>query len=196
MKDRKIVLSSEILYCHHLEEKDTDELKHHFMIAHKNGGFLADYVKFYAKDDEDMNLSRTYLVRDSITDEIVAYFSLKAGFVSVNEKKHLLFSNTFDSEPGVEVSNFAISGEYLREHPEAKGVGSIIFYAFILPIVKMASNIVGISIIYIFALPYLSLINRYESYGFSRLESSQEKKMHKRIRPRYDKDCIFMFQKI
>ena len=38
------------------------------------------------------------------------------------------------------------------------------------------------------------MINRYYSYGFSRLNEENELKLHRRLKPKYDKNCIFMFQ--
>ena len=51
--------------------------------------------------------------------------------------------------------------------------------------------------IYIFALPIEKLIGYYnDKLEFSRLHEIEEEKMHNRIRPEYDKDCIFMYQRI
>ena len=48
--------------------------------------------------------------------------------------------------------------------------------------------------IYIFALPYEGLIQRYGQYGFKRFEPGHEADLHRRLKPSYDDECIFMYQ--
>ena len=47
--------------------------------------------------------------------------------------------------------------------------------------------------VYIFALPYEHLIERYKTYGFQRLPESEENDLHRRLKPRYDESCKFMY---
>lgn len=49
-----------------------------------------------------------------------------------------------DSLPAVELANFAVNSAYKAAHKEQTGIGSIIFLDFVLPIIKMASERVGI----------------------------------------------------
>lgn len=138
---------------------------------------------------------RTYFIRDISTNELVCYFSLKAGLISFNE----ISSNkkvSFDILPGIELANFAVNDVYIHNHPNAKGIGLLIFLDFIIPIVRRVSVEVGVRIIYIFALPFESLINIYRDYGFKRLSKSNENQLHRRIKPSYDENCIFMYQMI
>ena len=136
---------------------------------------------------------RTYLVRDNQTLELAGYFSLKAGLASLNEEKTGERAE-FDIMPGVELANFAINNEYIQRHPDSKGVGLSIFTDFIRPLVVDVSERVGVKIIYIFALPFEGLIQRYIQYGFTRLEARHEEELHQRLKPRYDSECIFMYQ--
>ena len=138
---------------------------------------------------------RTYIVRDNFSSELVGYFSVKAGLISVNEV-HTEDEETFDTIPGVEIANFAVNDTYLQRHSELKGTGLIIFNDFIVPVIQEASKNVGVKIIYIFALPFERLINRYREYGFLRLDSVSEDELHKRLKPNYDENCIFMFQQL
>lgn len=188
-------LNSEIFYCDHISEKDIGEIQS-FEASNQNGEGLVHYIKQFALNDERNNYARTYIVRDNIDDSIVGYYSLKAGFIAENEKKRLFIKRTFDSIPAVELSNFAINNTYKKRHPEYKGLGKIIFNDFILPTVEEGKEHIGISILYIFALPYQRLINNYESYKFRRLSGLQERSMHERIRPRYDAGCVFMYQRV
>ena len=138
---------------------------------------------------------RTYFIRDISTNELVCYFSLKAGLISFNE-----ISNnekaSFDTLPRIKLANFAVNDVYIHNHPNAKGIGLLIFLDFITPIVRRDSVEVGVRIIYIFALPFESLINRYRDYGFKRLSKSNENQLHGRINPSYDENCIFMYQMV
>lgn len=149
------------------------------------------YLKRYAVSDEMAHEARTYLVKDNVTDEIVGYFSLKTGMVA-SKKKRSLFHMEIDSLPAVELANFAVNSAYKAAHNEQTGIGSIIFLDFVLPIIKMASEWVGICIVYIFALPYAQLIKYYETLNFRRLGRVEEAFVHRNYKPRYDEGCIFM----
>lgn len=195
MDKERIVLQSYPLCCVHIGEADANAIRG-FRVTTEKGGFLAGYLKRYAYLDEQNGKARTYLIYDMDTDELVAYFSIKAGFVSVNESKGL-FQRRFDAEPGAEISNLAINGAYREKYgEETKGIGADIFRTFILPIAQAAAMHIGVRILYIFALPYDRLISHYEKLGFIRLNKIQEREMHRRIKPRYDRGCIFMYQVI
>lgn len=187
-------MENSFLRCEHISRDDWDSLQS-FTSAHSDGGFLADYIKENAFLDEEEGFARTYIVRDRESNDVVAYFSLKSGFVAINEEEGEE-QTEFDSIPGVELSNFAVNGAYLTAHPTYKGLGKIVFFDFILPTISEAAKIIGIRFLYIFALPNKSLIANYEKYGFSRLPLEDEKKMHSRIKPRYDEGCIFMYQSL
>ena len=55
---------------------------------------------------------------------------------------------------------------------------------------------VGVKYIYIFSLPFETLMKRYGDYGFKRLTSRQEEELHRRLKPNYDEGCIFMYQEL
>ena len=190
------ILSNGIFYCSHLGSNPNDEKDiMDFSISAPNGQGLKNYLLYSAFLEEENNYMRTYFIRDISTNELVCYFSLKAGLISFNE-----ISNnekvSFDTLPGIELANFAVNDVYIHNHPSAKGIGLLIFLDFIIPIVKRVSVEVGVRIIYIFALPFESLINRYRDYGFKRLSKSNENQLHKRIKPSYDENCIFMYQMV
>lgn len=151
------------------------------------------YLKDAAFADEAEGHMRTYLVREERSSELVAYFSLKAGLVSFNEVE-TDEEASFDTLPGIELANFALNDEYIRKAPALKGVGKIIFDSFIQPIIEDVAKLVGVKFIYIFALPFDGLIRRYEQYGFKRFEPDHEADVHRRLKPRYDSGCVFMYQ--
>ena len=187
------VFDNGLYYIVHLSEQEMLDI--HTFKCREKSGFLESYLKLFALDDELNNKARTYLVRDMLTDELVAYFSLKAGFVSVNDRVGF-FKRVFDSIPACELANFAVNKNYIEKHPEAKGIGKVVFSDFVEKVVVSAAEWIGIDIIYLFALPKKDLITRYKTYGFSRLSTLQERAIHKRIRPRYDGNCIFMFRQL
>lgn len=166
-----------------------------FSISRDEGQGLRQYLTSWAEKDEINNESRTYLVLDKNNGELVAYFSLKTGMISINERISL-FRREFDTIPGIELANFAVNDSYKGLHNEYEGIGKIIFIYFVNPIVKKIAEMVGVNILYIYALPYNTLIEHYKTYGFVRLPKKEEKLLHKRTKPRYDENCIFMYQKI
>lgn len=100
----------------------------------------------------------------------------------------------FDTIPSVEMSNFAVNALYRANHPDIKRIGEIIFRSFVLPIVKHIQNFVAVKALYIYALPEEKLISHYKSLGFSRLSEEEEAFVHAHVKPKYDDDCIFMYQ--
>ena len=200
----KGILQSEMFYINHLspdDEVDAQDIDQ-FRIDAPEGRGLSEYLKRFARQEEMNRSMRTYLVRDNETDECVGYFSLKAGLISLNEfeveveddatgETHI--EREFDTLPGVELANFAVNSAYVEKYPYQKGVGYVIFKKFIIPMIDATSENVGVKMVYIFALPYGRLMKRYERYGFCRLSDSQETDLHKRLKPRYDESCKFMF---
>ena len=192
----KGILQNDLFYCNHLGVSENDERDIlSFTVKGPNGEGLVRYLQYLAFPEEEAGTMRTYIVRDNFSSELVGYFSVKAGLISVNEV-HTEDEETFDTIPGVEIANFAVNDTYLQRHSELKGTGLIIFNDFIVPVIQEASKNVGVKIIYIFALPFERLINRYREYGFLRLDSVSEDELHKRLKPNYDENCIFMFQQL
>ena len=192
----KGILQNDLFYCNHLGVSERDERDIlNFTVKDPNGQGLVNYLRFMAFPEEDAGIMRTYIVRDNYSSEMVGYFSLKAGLISVNEV-HTADNITFDTIPGVEIANFAVNQQYLKNHSDLRGTGMIIFNDFIVPMIQKAAKDVGIKIIYIFALPFDRLIERYGEYGFLRLDSESEDELHKRLKPNYDEDCVFMFQQL
>lgn len=74
--------------------------------------------------------------------------------------------------------------------------GEWIFEAFVLPKIKDASQLVGIKVIYIFALSYKpNLIEFYKKLGFINPNDSIGTKRYIRTTlPAFDRGCVFMLQ--
>lgn len=204
MTENKGILRTGMFYIDHLDPNSKSDLIdiNGFTIDAPEGQGLSVYLKEYSRNDELERDMRTYLVRDIVTDECVGYFSLKAGLISLNEiETEIEDAETgehktireFDTLPGVELANFAVNSRYIKKYPYLKGVGHVIFTEFIIPMIEEAAKYVGIKMVYIYALPYDKLIGRYMRYGFRRLPEEQENDLHRRLKPRYDESCRFMY---
>lgn len=191
-----VVTANELFYYKPLfEVENYKDVIGAFEIKRKNAQGLAVYIREYAVEEEKDGVARTYLVMDRETDELVGYFSLKAGDITVNERKNNRTGMVeFDSVPGVELSNFAVNDVYRKAHGDVHGIGFIILIDFVIPLIEEVSRHIGIKVLYIFALPDEQLISRYIDMGFSRLSSELEEALHNRIKPSYDMDCIFMYR--
>ena len=188
------LLQNNDLYCDHIGANENDRRDIlTFSVRDGRGEGLVNYLRRFAFRDEESRNMRTYFVRDAQTKELAGYFSLKAGLASLNEEKSEERVE-FDVVPGIELANFAVNNGYIQRHPNSKGVGLSIFDDFIWPVVMGVSERIGVKILYIFALPFEGLIQRYVQYGFTRLEARQEVELHQRLKPRYDSECIFMYQ--
>lgn len=192
----KGIFENEYFYCNHLgaSERDEQDIMNFTVKNADTGEGLVEYIQHFAFAEEDSGTMRTYIVRSRKNDEMVGYFSLKAGLVSINEKE-TADGVDFDTLPGAELANFAVNYSYVKKHT-VSGVGIIIFNDFIKQIITKVSKDIGLKLIYIFALPYEKLIETYNNYGFRRLSSKSEDELHKRLKPRYDESCIFMFQQL
>lgn len=181
-----------LFYYEHLLDnpQNIDEIKN-FAIRERSGFGLELYLKQTSVFDEENRLNSTYLVKDKMTHEIVGYFSLKTGLFTVEMSS---VEGYFDTIPSVEMSNFAVNALYRANHPDIKRIGEIIFRSFVLPIVKHIQNFVAVKALYIYALPEEKLISHYERLGFSRLSEEEEAFVHAHVKPKYDDDCIFMYQ--
>lgn len=86
-----------------------------------------------------------------------------------------------------------MNGTFRKAHPESKGTANAVFTDLIVPLVRRAASIVGISLLYIFSLPEERVIANYERYGLRRLGRTSEAQLHARLKPSYDDQCVFMY---
>ena len=77
----KIVKKTDIFLLEHLSAEDTSDISK-FYVENPKGKGLENYLKRNALNEEIVGETRTYLVRDTQTNEIVAYFSLRAGLIT------------------------------------------------------------------------------------------------------------------
>jgi hypothetical protein len=159
--------------------------------AGNNANGLEVYLKRFALGDERSDDSRTYLVKDSLTRALACYFSLRTCLVPI-----ALTKSNFTTVPAVELANFAVNDNYRGMQRAMKKIGAYVFVTFILPIVQHIAGLVGAKWLCVYALPEEKLIRYYESLGFSRLSRDQEEFVYSHVKPKYDENCIFMYQGI
>lgn len=177
---------NELFYVKHLSPED--DLSG-FTVA--KGFGLENYLKFYAKGDENDGIARTYLVKD-YDGLIVAYFSLRTGLLTVSRG---LFKG-FDAYTGIELANFAVNDNARINNGVIPRLGSYIFAEFIIPIVQDIHTMVGSKFLYIYALPNNKLMDHYKTMGFNQVSSKLEKYIYRHVKPAYDKGCRLMLQSI
>ena len=182
------ILDTEDFLIEHLDDKqETKEQIAQFSALNDASG-LEYYLKNQALQDEKSFSARTYLIKDKITKELAAYFSLRNGLITVQA-----YHESFDTIPAIELSNFAVNQNYRKNHPEIEKLGSYRLNKFVLPIARTMQKYVGITSLYIYALPDEKLIEHYKTMGFTRLSKKQEKFVQNHIKPKYDEGCVFMF---
>ena len=185
----EFVLEDEDFECYHFSDLDESCLKK-FSIHSPTGQGLLLYLKNMAKDEEKNHFSRVYIIIKKTTKEVVAYFALRAGFVSVPIEG----TTKFDSYPGIELEAIAVNDTFRQKYSEIRGIGKMIFVDFVVPLARLAAKIIGVHTLYIFAIPEEKLIRHYESWGFVRMKEDNEDFVHQHIKPKFDDDCIFMYQ--
>lgn len=158
----------------------------------KKGPGLEQYLKSFALDDERCYTSRTYLIISKISNEVVAYFSLRTGLITISRG----WFHGFDAYPGIELANFAVNDNYKEREDAIKHFGVYVFTVFILPLVQDISKYVGSTFLFIYALPEDKLLNHYSTMGFSRMSARMSKFIYRHVKPNYDRGCIFMYQNI
>ncbi|MEE1291277.1 MAG: hypothetical protein UHW86_09635 [Spirochaetota bacterium] len=189
MADYENLFADEDFVVEHLfTSPENHDLIQSFSVGNSAMG-LEIFLKEVVEREESEKQTRTYLIKDRITGELVCYFSMRTGLVTLQ-----VDGDAFDSLSAVELSNFAMNQIYKANHPNAKRLGSYFFKRFILPLAQFVSEYIGVSTLYIYALPEDKLMNHYKKLGFSRLPEEQEKFVQNHVKPKYDEGCIFMYQ--
>ena len=153
---------------------------------------MENYLKYQALNDEKSGIARTYLVKTIDNKEIVAYFTLRTGLITISRG----FLKGFDATTGIELANFAVNDAFRETNECVPSLGTYVFNQFILPLVKEISNYVGASMLYIFSLPEDKLMSHYETMGFAKPSVRIEKYIYRHVKPAYDKSCRFMARTI
>lgn len=171
------------------------------------------YLKYCAWKADERNEVKVYLVKTYFTEEIVAYFALKAGMLSVDDEARdkEREANAIergiklvpDTIPGIEISHFAVNDIYRRKHKNVRWLGGYIYPTFIYPIFKKFSEFIGVKVVYLYAADNSNgsednekkkhLVDYYrEAFKFSEATDTR----YIPVTSYYDDNCIFMYQVI
>lgn len=171
---------------------------------------LGPYLKRCAWQEDLNNEVRIYLIIDTQTDDIAAYFGLKAGMVA-NSKTGMISAEAqqiiFNEKgvkwlpsvlPGIEISHFAVNDNYRRKISTAsrpvKGLGAYFYPEFIYPIIEDVAQKIGVNMIYLYAAGDEKLVSYYRSvFDFQSLEDED---FYVPLEPDYDGGCTFMYRLI
>lgn len=165
---------------------------------------LESYLKHLAWKEDTGNNIKAYVIKTYFTNEIVAYFTLKCGLITLDSdsrnalKEELAKENGVklvpETIPCVEIAQFAVNDNYKVKHGKngqpLKGLGEALYPDFIYPIIKKAASIIGIKCIYLYAAGDEHLTDYYERvFNFKKVEDES----YIPVAPYYDNDCSFMF---
>ena len=122
--------------------------------------FLSDMSFEY---DEE-SYGSTYLLKDEKSGLILAFYTIKTNGIQTYDPD----KNEYNSIPVIEIARIAVGYDY-----QGIGLGSEMFYEYILPKVTQVKNLVAVKAIIVFVEPEnLQGIHFYKSLGFER--ASQE----------------------
>lgn len=170
---------------------------------------LEAYLKMCAWNDDADDLVKIYLVKDSKTDEVVAYFGLKAGMLAANmedaiplEEQRTLFKSEGiklfpEVLPGIEISHFAVNDKYRdklsSDGTPVRGLGKYLFPKYIYPIIMEVGAKIGIHMIYLYAAGDDTLVSYYkDAFDFQVMTENDQ---YTPLEPEYDGGCTFMYQR-
>ena len=140
---------------------------------------------------EHLDDSPENLQLDALTRDLACYFSLRTCLIPYELAGRRI------NLSAIELANFAVNDNYRRSQRAVAKIGEYVFVEIIRPLAKHISTCVGAGWLCVFALPKERLIDYYKkNLGFSRLPADKETLVYGHVKPEYDKDCIFMYQRI
>lgn len=154
---------------------------------------LQDFLRKRAWDSDFKHETVTYLIK--MEKMIVCYFTLKSGMLLMNsdkQVKHALKANelyVYNTIPAIELAHFCMNEKWVKQNE--KGQGKLIFYSYILPIVKKLSEYAGCRFMYLYAADDTedeTLVKYYESLKFKKIHNG-----YYSIFPAYDIGCTLMY---
>ena len=177
-------------YLEHLSDKiNSYELKM-FRVQHEEFQ-LTRYLVKLAKKHQKQLLNKTFLVREKGSDNLVAFYSLKAATLPYNDKESSFLI------PAIELTHFAVDERYktidLQDSLSVK-TGEFIFWNLILPVVKYVSEKVACKDLFVFSINTPKLISYYKNrLGFQEIENIDDKLFFEYAVPDYDDNCKFVY---
>lgn len=152
---------------------------------------LKKYLCKMAKKHHVQVLNKIYLVRETRTKNLVAWFGLKAATLPYNDK------DDFFLTPAIELSHFAVDERYKSaagSSDDKMKTGEFIFWNFILPQAQAAASYIACKNLFLFAINEPRLVNYYKTrLGFSELKNVEDKQFFEYAVQSYDSGCKFLY---
>lgn len=170
------------------EDLNSYELKS-FRIQHDETQIVKYLVKF-AKKHQKQLLNKTFLVRETGSDNLVAFYSLKAATLPYNEKESSFLI------PAIELTHFAVDERYKTVVVSSSSlrIGEFIFWNHIVPGIKKAQEYLALQDLFVFSINTPKLIDYYTNrLGFKEIENLDDKLFFEYAVPDYDDACKFLY---
>lgn len=170
------------------EDLNSYELKS-FRIQHDETQIVKYLVKF-AKKHQKQLLNKTFLVRETGSDNLVAFYSLKAATLPYNEKESSFLI------PAIELTHFAVDERYktVVVSSSTLRIGEFIFWNHIVPGIKKAQEYLALQDLFVFSINTPKLIDYYTNrLGFKEIENLDDKLFFEYAVPGYDDACKFLY---
>lgn len=151
---------------------------------------LSSYLRKLAKKHEESSMNKIYLIRYSVTKQLVGWFGLKAATLPYNENNEVFLS------PAIELTHFAVDERFRtsKNTPEMTRTGEYIFWNFILPLVNDVAQKVACKALFVFAINHPKLVDYYKTkLGFKEIRVVDDKQFFEYAAPDYDFGCKFLY---
>ena len=158
-----------------------------FRIQHDEIQLVRYLVKF-AKKHQKQLLNKTFLVRETGSDNLVAFYSLKAATLPYNDKESSFLI------PAIELTHFAVDERYKGRGSVSLRTGEFIFWNHIVPCVKNTQKFLALQDLFVFSINTPKLIDYYKNrLGFHEIENIDDKFFFEYAIPDYDDNCKFLY---
>lgn len=181
---------------------------------------LKEFLSKNAVQNENNGCTRTYLVFDSINDQLVGYYTQRTSaiindindelreyirsdnpqlFYVINQNPNIVKSVT----SCIEITHFGLNDTYLswlkHKGMNFSGLGNYIFKELITPTLAEIHSWVGYSLVILFAKKHPKVIESYHNMGFETIDDDEFNIIpvlegKRPIYEIYTRDCVFMCQ--
>ncbi len=151
---------------------------------------LETYLKKLARKHTESQINKIYLVRSTKTQQLAAWFGLKAATLPYND-----IGDSF-LIPAIELTHFAVDERFKKADStsDTMRTGEFIYWNYIIPIVKDVSEKVACKALFVFAIETPKLIKYYKDVlMFKEITNTNEKQFFEYAAPDYDEGCRFLY---
>lgn len=138
----------------------------HFSIVGEFCCGADDPLNIFLSDDSfdynDNAYGTTYLLRDKDSEDILAFYTIKANGVQTYNSK----LNEYNAEPVIEIARIAVAFDM-----QGIGIGKLLFYDYIVPKINIVRKQIAVRAIIVFAEPDNERgLYFYQSLGFKKAD--------------------------